>query len=111
MLLPYAGQLLHARWSGEALWSRLCAVWLPELRLPKECPTSVPEPGDVLLYAGEQSEPELLIPYGACRFACKEGQLEGNLVLSIDDGLARLMDVGHTVLRHGAIPIRIEKKF
>ena len=59
------------------------------------------------MFAGEQSEPELLIAYGACRFACKSGALAGNPVLTIDDGLAQLAALGLRVLWRGATVLTI----
>jgi len=107
-LLPYVGQVIHARWSGEALWAPLAAVVPPDLTLPRESATADPTPGQVLLYAGERSVPELYIPYGVNRFACKHGSLEGNLVMSIEDGLERLAGIGPEVLWKGARELRIE---
>jgi hypothetical protein len=107
-LLPYAGKVIHARWSGEALWSPLAEVLPPDLRLPSECATGSPAPGQLLLYAGELSVPELLIPYGTSRFACKAGTLQGNSVLSIEDRLDRLAGLGSEVLWQGARGLRIE---
>jgi hypothetical protein len=107
-LLPYVGQMIHARWSGEALWVPLTATVPPDLVLPWESATADPVPGQVLLYAGERSVPELFIPYGDNRFACKHGLLEGNLVLTIEDGVQRLAEIGSEVLWKGARELRIE---
>lgn len=107
-LLPYTGSVIHARWSGEALWSPLAAVMAPGLVLPLENPKGRPRPGEVLLYAGVGSEPELLIPYGPNRFACKAGALEGNPVLRIEEGLERISRLGLDVLWRGAMPLSIE---
>lgn len=107
-LLPYKGSLIHARWSGEAMWAPLAAVMAPGLVLPLENPKGHPRVGEVLLYAGVNSEPELLIPYGPSRFACKAGALEGNPVLSIEDGLERISRIGLDVLWRGALPLSIE---
>src|SRR5215472_11106921 len=82
-LTPLHCDVVHARWSGDAVWSPLAAVWLGP-SLPPESATGYPIPGQILLFAGEQSEPELLIAYGSCRFASKAGPLEGNPVLTID---------------------------
>src|SRR5579885_2319330 len=60
-LLPYSGRAIHARWSGEALWSQLAQVWPQGLMLPPEHARHEPQPGEVLLFAGTASEPELLI--------------------------------------------------
>jgi hypothetical protein len=107
-LLPYSGDLIHARWSGEALWSPLAAVLPADLILPAENPRSGTRPGEVLLYAGERSEPELLIVYGTSRFACKAGPLEGNPVLTIDGRLDRIRTLGRDVLWGGAMTLSIE---
>ncbi|HEX4268574.1 MAG TPA: DUF3830 family protein [Steroidobacteraceae bacterium] len=108
-LLPYHGTVIHARWSGEALWSPLAAAWPAGQRLPREHATSEPKTGDILLYAGDLSEPELLIPYGTCRFASKAGLLEGNPVLTLDDSFSLLPELGRRALWNGAMQFRIEQ--
>lgn len=90
------------------MWSPLAKVAPPGLALPPENPGSSPAPGVILLYAGALSEPELLIPYGTSRFACKAGALEGNPVLAIEHGLGRVAELGREVLWHGAMPFAIE---
>ncbi|MBI3677167.1 MAG: DUF3830 family protein [Proteobacteria bacterium] len=107
-LMPYRGKLIHARWSGEACWSPLVATWLPGLLLPPENATSDPVPGQMLLFGGDLGEPELLIPYGPCRFASNAGPLAGNPVLVIEDRLARLVALGREILWRGAADLRIE---
>lgn len=107
-MLPYQGAVIHARWSGEALWCPLAAVWPAALHLPQEHATCEPNAGKVLLYAGDLSEPELLIPYGTTRFSSKAGILEGNPVLTIDDPLSALPELGRGVLWKGAMQLRIE---
>jgi hypothetical protein len=106
-LLPYSGKAIHARWSGEALWSPLSGVLPADLILPRENPSGHPGPGEILLYAGERSEPELLIVYGKSRFACRAGALEGNPVLVIEGRLDRLQQLGPEVLWGGAMELRI----
>jgi hypothetical protein len=109
-MLPYHGTVIHARWSGEALWSPLAAVWPAGEQLPREQATCEPKAGEVLLYAGDMSEPELLLPYGTARFASKAGLLEGNPVLTIDDPLSVLAELGRGILWKGAARFRIEKR-
>jgi hypothetical protein len=58
--------------------------------LPPENAIAYPSPGEVLLIA-----------YGPSRFACMAGPLAGNPVLSIEDGLARLIVLGRQILWHG----------
>lgn len=105
--MPYRGELIHARWSGEALWSPLAAVWPSGLLLPPESATGSPSPGQLLLFAGEGSEPEILIACGSCHFASGKGPLAGNPVLTIDDNLARLAELGRRILWHGAMELII----
>jgi len=107
-LLPYSGNVIHARWSGEALWAPLAPVFPAGLRLPPEHPMGRPGPGEILLYAGDLSEPELLIPYGTSRFACKAGALEGNPVLTIEDRIERLAELGREAMWRGAKDLHIE---
>ena len=103
-LLPMSADLLHVRWSGQA-------VWLPmgetSLSIPPENATSYPAPGEVLLYPGGVSETEILIAYGGTRFASKAGQLAGNHFLTIVSGAEHLKEIGRLALWHGAQPIAI----
>ncbi len=98
-LLPYRKRLIHVRWSGEACWIPLGAL---DLGLAYENATSYPAPGQIILYPGGISETEILIAYGAVRFASKAGQLAGNHFLTIVDGLDRLRPLGELTLSHGA---------
>lgn len=107
-LLPYSGNVIHARWSGEALWSPLAEALPLNTRLPVENANSTPVAGDILLYTGSVSEPELLIVYGTSRFACNAGSISGNPVLKITDGLERLAQLGRKILWHGAKGIYVE---
>lgn len=107
-LLPYAGKLIHARWSGEALWAPLAPVSPAVLSLAAEQLTEYPAPGEMLLYTGPLSEPELYFPYGMNRFACKAGPLQGNPVLTIEARIEHLAELGHLALWTGALELRIE---
>lgn len=101
-MLPLSEQLLHVRWSGQA-------VWLPlgELRLdvPPENATSYPAVGEILLYPGGISETEILIAYGPTRFASKAGQLAGNHFLTLSSGAEHLKEIGRRALWQGAQPL------
>src|SRR5579864_4735740 len=98
-LLPYRQRIIHVRWSGEACWIPLGSL---DLELGPENATSYPAPGQVLLYPGGISETEILIAYGATRFASKAGQLAGNHFLSIVDGLEQLRPLGEMTLWQGS---------
>jgi hypothetical protein len=101
--LPLKGLALHARWSGEA-------AWLPlehNVALDEENAVTHPRPGQILLYAGPKSVPELLIPYGFCVFACRAGSLAGNHVITLDIDSSRLSSLGHALLYQGAQPLHL----
>jgi Protein of unknown function (DUF3830) len=108
-LLPYHGSLIHAQWSGQSCWSPLGSAWPVGERLAPENPIAYPSRGEVLLYGGELSEPELLIPYGPSRFASVAGPLAGNPVLLIEDRLPRLGELGRQILWRGAVDLILER--
>lgn len=98
-LLPYRQRIIHVRWSGEACWVPLGDF---DFGLGYENATSYPAPGQILLHPGSVSETEILLGYGACRFASKVGQLAGNHFLTITEGNENLMNLGKLVLWSGA---------
>jgi hypothetical protein len=107
MMLPIRARLIHARWSGEAMWIPGGNV---RLDLAYENNTSHPAPGEILLYPGGRSEMEFLLPYGPTMFASKAGQLSGNHFATIVEGQAQLPELGHLVLWQGAQDIRIDEE-
>jgi hypothetical protein len=104
-LLPYQSKVIHARFSGEAIWIPLPADF--PLNVPLENQTSYPSKGELLYYPGYVSEKEVLIPYGATIFSSRVGQLPGNHFASIVDDDERLAEVGTKVLWEGAKDIHI----
>jgi Protein of unknown function (DUF3830) len=105
-LLPFKEQLIHVRWSGEAVWIPLGDL---PLGLPPENATTYPRPGEVILYPGGVSETEVLIAYGYTHFASKAGSLAGNHFLTIVSGTEHLTELGKATLWKGAQPIAIER--
>ncbi len=103
--LPFVGQLVQARWSGEAGWVPLADY---DLGVSHENATSHPAPGQVLWHPPGLSEAELLVPYGSTCFSSRVGQLAGNHFLTILDEQGRLAEVGRRLLWEGAQPIRFE---
>lgn len=103
--LPYRSQVIHVRWSGEA-------VWIPlgdhDFGVGYENHTSYPAAGQMILYPGGISETEILLAYGGVSFASRMGQLAGNHFLTITSGLDRLAGIGKRVLWEGAKDITIE---
>jgi len=101
-LLPFENQVIHSRWSGEA-------VWIPmgdfDTKLDFENHTSHPSRGDILLYPGGFSETEILFVYGSSVFASKMGQLAGNHFLTVVEGQDQLETFGKLVLWEGACDI------
>jgi hypothetical protein len=104
-LLPFTSEVIHVRWSGEAVWAPLGNL---SIGVPPENATTYPQRGEVLWYPGGVSETELLIAYGRTHFASKAGALAGNHFLTITSGLEHLPELGRLVLWHGVQPLRIE---
>jgi hypothetical protein len=103
--LPFKSQIVHVRWSGEAVWIPLGDM---NFEVGYENHTSFPAPGQVILYPGGISETEILIAYGGVRFASKAGQLAGNHFITLMPGLDELPELGKLTLWQGTQPIRFE---
>jgi hypothetical protein len=105
-VLPFAGEIVHVRWSGEG-------VWIPlgdrNFGVGYENHTSHPAPGHIILYPGGISETEILLAYGGVDFSSKMGQLAGNHFITLTSGQDKLPDLGRLVLYEGAQPIRFER--
>jgi hypothetical protein len=97
--MPFLGQLVHVRWSGEG-------VWIPlgdrDFGVGYENHTSHPAPGQIILYPGGISETEILLAYGGVDFSSKMGQLAGNHFITLTSGFDDLMTLGNLVLWEGA---------
>jgi len=106
-LLPFENEVIHSRWSGEAVWIPLGDL---DLGISFENHTSHPSRGDVLLYPGGYSETELLFVYGSSRFASKVGQLAGNHFLTVTRGRENLEALGRLVLWEGAQKILFSRE-
>ena len=105
-ILPIEDRLIHVRWSGEGMW-----IPMGDTRwegLDFENHTSYPSKGELLIYPGGISEMEMILAYGGVSFASKVGQLAGNHVLTITEGLDQLYELGRKTLYEGAQNIRIE---
>lgn len=103
--MPFDSQIVHVRWSGEAVWSPLGDL---DFGVGFENNTCYPTPGQVILYPGGVSETEILLAYGYVNFASKAGQLSGNHFLTLTEGLANLAPLGKKTLWEGAQKIRYE---
>ena len=97
--LPFVSKIIHARWSGEAVWIPLGDL---QFGAGYEDATSYPAPGQIILFPGGISETEILIAYGPTCFASKAGQLAGNHFLTIEDNLDMLAELGRRSLWSGA---------
>lgn len=104
-LLPYKGQIVHVRWSGEGVWVPLGDT---DFGVGYENHTSHPAPGHIILYPGGISETEILLAYGGIDFSSKMGQLAGNHFITLTSGLENLMALGNSVLWNGAHDISFE---
>lgn len=97
-LLPLRGELLQARWSGEAAWVPLDGL---DLGVGAENQMHRPLPGHVLFYPAGMSSTEILVPYGVTAFAAKCGPLSGNHFLTLENDGGRLAEIGRRVWRDG----------
>ena len=97
--MPFLGQLVHVRWSGEG-------VWIPlgdrDFGVSYENHTSHPAPGQIILYPSGISETEILLAYGGVDFSSKMGQLAGNHFITLTSGHENLMKLGNLILWEGA---------
>jgi hypothetical protein len=70
-LLPFTSQVIHVRWSGEAVWAPLGEL---SIGVAPENATTYPQLGEVLWYPGGVSETELLIAYGGRTLPARPGR-------------------------------------
>ena len=98
-VLPFESQVVHVRWSGEAIWIPLGDR---DFDVGYEDATSYPIPGQILLYPKGKSETEILIAYGCVHFASKAGSLAGNHFATITSELAKLKEIGVSTLWEGS---------
>jgi hypothetical protein len=103
--MPFNGQIVHVRWSGEGVWVPLGET---DFGVGYENHTSHPAPGQILLYPGGISETEILLAYGGVDFSSKMGQLAGNHFITLTSGLENLNTLGNAVLWKGAHDISFE---
>ncbi|TBN14145.1 DUF3830 family protein [Agrobacterium cavarae] len=103
--LPFEGQIVHVRWSGEGVWVPLGDY---NFGVGYENHTSHPAPGHIILYPGGISETEILLAYGGVDFSSKMGQLAGNHFITVTSNLENLAVLGNKTLWEGAQQIRFE---
>ena len=103
--MPFEGQFVHVRWSGEGVWIPLGDL---DFKVGYENHTSYPAPGQIILYPGGISETEILLAYGGVHFASKLGQLAGNHFITIETGLENLPALGKKALWEGAQKVSFE---
>ena len=121
--LPFVGEVVHVRWSGEGMWIPLgdhdfgATALEPPLEQKEvigyEDATSYPTPGQILLYSSDghlgKSETEILIAYGSVQFASKAGTLAGNHFATIISDIDKLKEIGISTLWQGRKPIRFSE--
>lgn len=103
--MPFVGEVVHVRWSGEGVWIPLGER---DFGVGYENHTSHPAPGHIILYPGGISETEILLAYGGVAFSSKMGQLAGNHFITLTSNLELLPEIGNRVLWKGAQPISFE---
>jgi len=97
--MPFKGEVVHVRWSGEGMWIPLGDM---DFDVSYEDATSYPSPGQILLYPKGKSETEILIAYGCVQFASKAGTLAGNHFATITSDLDKLREIGVSTLWEGS---------
>lgn len=105
-MLPYRNKILQVRWSGFAAWIPM--GYGNDIVLAPENATTIPLPGQILLYPGGVSETEILFPYGATYFASVAGPLAGNHFLTVVEGQEQFAELGRTVQWEGAQDVSFE---
>lgn len=100
--MPFISQVVHVRWSGEAMWIPLGTR---DFEVAYEDASTYPTPGQILLFPQGKSETEILIAYGSTRFASKAGTLAGNHFATITSDLDKLREIGMSTMWEGAKPI------
>jgi hypothetical protein len=104
-LLPLTGQLIHPRWSREA-------IWLPmgegHLNLSPENATRHPLPGELIVDPGEASGAEMLLASGSCAFGSKAGPLHRNHVLTLQYVGDALRELGQRAMWKGALDVQFD---
>ena len=104
--MPFTGEIVHVRWSGEGVWIPLGDM---DFAVGYEDATCYPAPGHILLYPKGKSETEILIAYGCVQFASKAGTLAGNHFATITSELDKLREIGVATLWDGRKPIVFSK--
>ncbi|MFT3820330.1 MAG: DUF3830 family protein [Rubrivivax sp.] len=104
-MLPYQGALIHARWSGHAVFARIGAL---ACELPEETPLSEPAAGQVVVYRSSAAagDGEILFAYGPTRFANPSGPLRGNLLMTVLGAADGLKELGRAIHVGGSLPAR-----
>lgn len=102
-VMPFNGEIIHVRWSGEGVWIPLDQM---DFKVGYEDATSYPSPGQILLYPKGKSETEILIAYGCVQFSSKAGVLAGNHFATITSDLPKLKELGVSTLWDGKKEIK-----
>ncbi|MCL2547848.1 MAG: DUF3830 family protein [Symbiobacteriaceae bacterium] len=96
--LPWEVAMSHVSWSGNACFAGIGSqAW----DVPFEQPIRIPSRGEIIIYPGNlphlQMGGEFFLAWGACSIACQNGNLMGNLVLTIVEGNDLLEAYGNLV--------------
>lgn len=104
-VLPFSGQVLHAKWCGNEIWTRM-----PRLRAYEpENATIFPKPGDIFVFRVGPDMYDLAIFYGTSWCFGPSGFFPGNRFATISENLDEFARGCDKVLREGSKKIVIEK--
>jgi hypothetical protein len=108
-LLPWTVEMRHVSWSGNACFAALGDF---AYSVPFEDPIRIPSRGEIIVYPGNlphlQMSGEFFLSWGPCSIATQNGNLMGNHVLTITEGLDRVEAFGKAVHFGGVRKLHIE---
>ena len=107
--LPWEVEMAHVSWSGNACFA---SIGSQAYAVPWERPLRIPAKGEIIIYPGNiphlQMGGEFFLSWGPCSIACQNGNLMGNLVLTITEGLDKLEEYGALVHFGGQQKMTVE---
>jgi len=109
--LPWEVEMRHVSWSGSACFAD---IGRQAHHLPFEAPIRIPSKGEIIVYPGNiphlQMMGEFFLAWGPCSIACQNGNLMGNLVLTIIEGQEQLAEFGTLVHLGGLQKLQVTLK-
>lgn len=107
--LPWTVEMIHVSWSGNACFA---PIGEQAFDVPYENPIRIPSKGEIIIYPGNirhlQYGGEFFMAWGPCSIATQNGNLMGNHVLTIIEGMENIEEYGRMVHFKGAQSMTVE---